>query len=437
MSRYARDTIWLISEKLLRFSLAFFVSIFLAKYLGPSDYGILNFSISVISVLVALSTFGIHNFLAKEIIENHERRGIIIGSSLTLSAFFSVLGFVTINTLSSSFISESVEPIVLIISFSLFFQPLFLLSFYFQAEIKNHFVAVSNIIMLLTTSSLKVVCIYYKQSLEVFAFIIVLESTIAYLFYSFFFLSIESYRILKVEWSEIRRLIILGAPLLLSGISHIIFSHSDKIMLQYLLSSESVGLYTVSYKIVIVWNFIPLVIADVFFPALIKVKLKHKVFAEKYNLVFSLIFVPLLIFTSLVSFFSNEIINILLGEKYLESGPILRFLVWTSFFSALGILQTRYLIAYNRGRTVLFLTLSGALINVVINFIAIPIFGVLGAVYASIISLALSNLVLSGVFKSGNEIFKININAILRILTFRSLKDLYVVFKSKGEIFDA
>ena len=87
-----------------------------------------------------------------------------------------------------------------------------------------------------------------------------------------------------------------------------------------------------------------------------------------------------------ITFLSNNIISIVYGTNYIQASPVLSIYVWAGIFVFLGVASGKFLLAENYTRIAFYRTLFGAVINVVLNIIFIPKYGIKGAAITTLIS---------------------------------------------------
>jgi O-antigen/teichoic acid export membrane protein len=181
-------------------------------------------------------------------------------------------------------------------------------------------------------------------------------------------------------------------PLLLSSLVVAVYMRIDQIIIKNLLGDREVGLYSMVKTLTEVWYFIPMIITQSVFPAIVNAK---KVSEEEYyrrlRKLFSLL-IWLSIFISLIfSIFSQNIVDILFGRRYAEAGNLLKFYIWNTVFVFIGVATSQWFLTENLQKLSFYRTLFGGIINVILNLILIPKIGVLGAVLSALISHAFTD----------------------------------------------
>jgi O-antigen/teichoic acid export membrane protein len=114
-TKVSSNIIWLIFDKIFRISLSFFVGIFVARYLGPENFGILNYAIALVGVFGSFATGGLTDVSIKEILKGGNKN-IILGSIFWLQIILSTLVILPITTMA--FISSNdnaQEPLIILL----------------------------------------------------------------------------------------------------------------------------------------------------------------------------------------------------------------------------------------------------------------------------------------------------------------------------------
>lgn len=158
-------------------------------------------------------------------------------------------------------------------------------------------------------------------------------------------------------------------------------------MIKEMLSNASVGLYSAAVRVFELSYIVPSIICASFFPAIINAK---KVNISSYynrlrNLSFLLLFFSIVL-ALVISIFSGLIVKLLFGPEYLGSIIALKIGVWSVVGIAIGAVVGQYLIAENYVKIYFYITLFGAIINIGLNYLMIPVYGIAGAAIASVFS---------------------------------------------------
>ena len=389
-SKYFINAIWLALEKLLRLFAALFVGVLIARYLGPSNYGNLNFAIGFTSLFGAVAALGLDSVLVREFIGKKYADLEILGTSFVLKVAATLLMWLLIF-IACSLLEYDTKSVTLIaiVSFATIFQSTNVIDFKLQAHVKSKFVAKLLLLQLLVSSLFKVYLVYVEASLESFAWVFTFESII----YSIGLLTINKAvfkdSILRWKWNKSLALELLkeGLPYIFAGIAIAAYLKIDIIMVKTLLDDHSAGVYSAAVRLSEAWYFLPAVIISSFFPAIVKSKLVNNrmFYSQLKQLSAGLIMLALFISVP-ASIFSTQIINTLYGTDYSGSTSILLIHIWSTIFVFLGMISHRWHVIEKEQGMALRRSVIGLLLNVTLNFFLIPIFGAEGAAISTLIS---------------------------------------------------
>ncbi len=387
--KYFKNTTWLFVEKIFRLILVLSVSIWLARYLGPEQFGVLSYAISFVGLFAAFSTLGLDSIVIRELVKNEEKRDSLLGTAFLLKlvgAFIVLFIIFIIVRLTSS--NEFENTLIIIIAGAMIFQSINVIDFYFQSKVLSKYVVYANIITLSISSIIKVALIINEAPLISFAIIVVFDSFILACGYIYFYYHEHlSFRTWKFTKSEAKSLLKDSWPLIMSGLAIAIYMKIDQVMIKEMLDSEAVGQYSAAVKLSEAWYFIPMVIASSLFPAIINSK---KQSADLYNVRLQKLY-DLMVWMAVaiavpMTFMSGWVIELLYGGQYDEAGSVLMIHIWAAIFVFLGVASTKWLIIENLQSYLMINTAIGAVANILLNFLLINRFGIEGAAWASLIS---------------------------------------------------
>ena len=191
-----------------------------------------------------------------------------------------------------------------------------------------------------------------------------------------------------------------------------IYMRIDQVMLKVIVNNEAVGNYAAAAKIAESWYFIPVMISQSLFPAVLNAKkISETKFKERVLHLFSFISLLSLIISIPVSVFSSDIILFLYGEKYKIAGSVLQIYVWAGIFVGINNASWRWHLANNNQSIAFFRLGLGALLNIVLNYIFIPVYGVQGAAIVTIISYCFAVIVGNLFFMQTRELFFLQVKS--------------------------
>lgn len=383
---------WAIFGKVFNMLGTLVIGIFIARYLGAREYGVLKYVISIVSLFTVLATFGTDNIILRELSKPLQDKSAILGSAFIFRVLMSVITFLLLMFFVRFYEKDStIIKYILLYATSLFSVPLAVSALYFKSVLKNEFIVKSEIIRTLFSVSLKVLFIVYDIPLFWFVFISAIDIIFPFVFCLFFMRNMQN----PLKWTVNVKLIkFLGRaslPLLLAGVSATISSQVDQVMLRKFIGTESVGFYGVAISFLSLIIFLPQIVGTTVFPILVGIKEKsEKQFEEKIQLFSDFVFWGSFVLALIVSLLAQWFVPLLYGPEYAPSIPILQILAWKCVIVSFGITTTYWAIAYGFQKSIMIRDIIGALVNIGLNFLLIPKFGTVGAAWTTIISYSIS-----------------------------------------------
>ncbi|MGY5580767.1 flippase [Vibrio cincinnatiensis] len=387
LKKYGKNTLWLLGEKVLRMTLGLLVGVWVARYLGPEKFGLLSYAISYVALFSAFASLGLDNIVVKELVKDRSQENIVLGTAFIIKLFGSLLMIVLVSISLIIFQSDN-NIIILVISSATIIQSFNVIDFYFQSNVKGKYIAISNVISLIFSSFAKVLMIINGADIEFFAYIILFESAILSISYIFFYFKQSS----SIFYWKVKRNIAISLlkdswPLILSGLVVTLYMKVDQIMLNNMIGPESVGYYTAATRLSEIWYFIPVVICNSIFPAILNAK---KISQELYLNRLQKLYDTMVWFALLIAFFvtliNEPLVNILFGSAYASSSSILLVHVWSSVFVFLGVASSKWFITEGLQKQALYRTVAGLIVNIMLNYILIGKYGAIGAAFSTLVS---------------------------------------------------
>lgn len=395
--KYFENTSFLLFEKLSRMFIGLVVGIWLAKYLGPAQFGILNYCISFVGLFTPIAMLGLDAVVVKKIVNEKHNTNKILGTSFVMKLFGAFLALVLIILSATLFTSntEKENLLILIITLSIFFQSFNVIDFFYQSEVKSKYTVYSSIFSLIISTALKILFIYIELDLIYFVFIILLDSIILSIGLLIYYKK-RNFKIFSWRWNVkiSKDLLSESWPLILSGVSFVIYNSVDKIMLKNILSDQAVGIHSAASRLVVVWQFLPGLIVTSFLPSLIKAyNTSSKIFMKRLKYLSSLLLWFSIVLAVIYSLLSEFIMDITFGEKYREASQLIVYLIWSNVLIFFNSVWNRWMLIKNNTKITLSFALTTSILNIILNYFLINIYGVIGSSIALISSLLLSYLI--------------------------------------------
>jgi len=400
--KYFKNTSWLFGEKILRMVIGLFVGIWVARYLGPEQFGLFSYAQSFVGLFAAVATLGLDGIVVRELVKDESRRDELIGTAFWLKVMgaFCVLLILAIAVNFTSNDSYT-NTLVFIIASATIFQSFNVIDFYFQSKVLSRYVVYANVISLLLSSIVKVALILSDAPLMAFAWVILFDSVVLafgfiyfYIYHSIHDISIDSK--FKIQNSKFNKSIALELlrdswPLVVLSMAAMVYAKIDQVMILEMIDAKSNGLYSASNRIYDVLVAFSPILAYSFQTALIN---SHQQSIEQFEkrliMLYSFAIWTILPISIVISVNSHEIIDIVFGESYLGAGEALQIYIFCAVFAFIGGVSSRWFIIYNYQKYMTFYLILSAILNIVLNLYMIPKYGIYGASIASLISFSVS-----------------------------------------------
>jgi len=420
---YLENTLWVISEKLFQMGLSVLVIILLARYLGPEQFGILSYGLSVISIFAMAGHVGLSGLVVRELVKNPDRQEEVLGTSIVLKGIGYFIGFLLL--LVFAFISEPEYSIgfwvLIILSFSILFRPIDVIDFWFQSRLEAKFTAISKMIALLVSSLLTIALVFSEVELVLFTLPIVIQSILTAI------LLLVFYKYKSVigggKWcfssTKAKELIKQGVLVFLGSIFAVVYLKVDQVMLKWMVGVEEVGIYSVASTLSEAWYFLPVAIVSSLFPKLINLRESNPLmYKARLQQIFDLLFLIAMVIATIVSFVADPLIEYLFGKAFHDSGEVLVIHIWAAVFIFMRAAFSKWILIENVLIFSLITQGLGAMSNIILNWFFIPTYGAVGAAYATLISYAVSSYLALIFYSRTREVFVMMSLAILSPLRY-------------------
>lgn len=386
--KYSKNAAWFVFGRGISLVVSFFVTVYVARYLGPTNYGTLSYAVGFIALFSFLANLGIDQIIYRELVKYPERESRLLGSALFIKLIAGLLTYAIVAVCTFSIDKDwFVSSLILIVGLSFFFQPFQIINFYFQSKVEARKITITQLWVMLILSGLKVLFVILHLGIYYFSAIFLLEAIFYAIFYILIYQKVSN--IFKWKFDKETILVILGDswPYMIATAFAVVYTRIDQIMIKHIIDTTSVGIYDAGVRIAEVWYFVPGAIITSLFPAIINSKIANDGSYEKRLLrFFAVILLISLLFALPIHFLSDKIISLLFGIKYLGAGGILSIYVWGGIGYSLSVALTQYLSAENHRTAIFISSFFGMIINVALNIVWIPQYGIYGAAWATLIA---------------------------------------------------
>ncbi|MCX7086158.1 MAG: flippase [Methylococcales bacterium] len=400
--RYFANTSWVFAEQILRMVAGLLLGFWIARYLGPEQFGVFSYAIAFAALFSSIAKLGLDGILVRDLVKEPELRDVYLGTAfwLKLIGALLMLGIVAIvKQLTST--DALTDLYILIIASGAIFQSFEVVDFYFQSKVLSKFVSISKMTQLLISSFLKLYFIFTGAELIYFVIVTLLDQVtlalslfIAYRFqklggfYSHFDTKTAK-QLLKDSW-----------PLIFSGLVIIIYMRIDQIMIKEMLGEREVGLFSAAVRLSEAWYFIPVIISSSLFPSIVNAKkISEELYLGRLQRLYSVMIWLAITVALPLTFTSNFLVILLYGEAYKEAGQVLAIHIWAGVFVFIGVASSKWFLSEGLQRHLTINAVAGAIMNIVLNLCLIPKYGICGSAIATVISQAVASYLMNIIFR--------------------------------------
>lgn len=393
-----KNTSWLVGEKVLSMVLVLLVNVFVARHLGPESFGLLNYLLAVVALLIPLSSLGLNAIVTRELVTLKHSYLSIMTTAAVIRFFGGVLAsFVLIICLYFDVLTrlEGKSWAIILLSLTNLLVAFHVIDFWFQAKVQSKYIVKVRFISVVLISTIKITLVYFKAPLEAFIWAAALESFLLSVgFIVIYKIKKGSFELSSFDYSYGMGLLKQSKWLILSGIASIIYLKIDQVMLTEMVSTTENGIYSVASRISEVWYFFPTALAASFFPSLLKFRESdNKKYQQQLQRLCDVLFISALLLALALNFLSDWLIVFLFGAEYSAAGSILALHIWAGVFVFMRALLSKWLLAENLLVFSLVTHGIGAIINIGLNLWLIPMYHGIGAAIATVISYAFASYV--------------------------------------------
>ena len=387
---------WLFFDKFLRMGVGLFVGVWIARYLGPEQFGLLNFALAFAGLFGAVATLGLRGVVVRDIVRDPDSSRLTLGTAALLQLIGGLISFLLILGVIAYLRPDDpfARSIVAILGAMMLFKVGEVAEYWFESEVQSKYTVWVKNSVFLVFAGVKVVLILQQAPLTAFVWAMLAEAAIA----AVILLIAMGWRgpsltRLQASFQRGKSLLEDSWPLILSAAAITVYMKIDQIMLGQMIDDEAVGVYSAAVKISEVWYFIPMAIVASVFPAILEAKKRsEKEYYARLQKLYDLMVLISLAIAVPMTFLSTSLVGFLFGDSYVNAGPVLAIHIWASTFVFLSVASGKWFLAENRQVLALLRNVCGAISNIVLNLILIPAYGPLGAAIATLLSYAIAAL---------------------------------------------
>ncbi len=400
MNKVAKNAAWIIACKIIQSVLSFVIGMLTARYLGPSNYGLINYAVSLTAFVVPLMNLGFGNVLVKEFIDHPEKEGETLGTAVLtslISSFCCIAGVTGFSAIANPG-DKTTTVVCFLYSLNLIFQALELSICWFQAKLLSKFTSVVGLIAYVLTAAYRIYLLVSQSDIYWFALTNVIDYAIIGITTLIIYKRLGGDK-LSFSFNALKRIFGESRHYIVSSMMIAVFAQTDRIMIKHMMDETALGYYGAAVSCASMTAFVFSAIIDSFRPSVLECDPGSEDFEKRLATLFSVIIYFSLAQSVLMTIFADVIVGIIYGAAYGPAASALRIVVWYTTFSYLGAVRGVWMLATRNQKHLWKINLSGALANVAMNAALIPAMGIHGAALASLITQFFTNVITGFILK--------------------------------------
>ena len=392
---------WIIFCRIIQAMLSLFVGMWTARYLGPSNYGLINYASSLAAFVAPIAYLGINEVLVLDIVNNPDDEGKTVGTAISISLMMAVLCMIAIMIFVQLTSQNEVETKVVcaFYNIALIFRTFQIAQYWFQAKLLSKYTSVASILVYIAVSAFKIYLVVTGKSILWFVACCLLDEALIMATTLLLYHRLGGER-LSFSKTVAFRLISKSKNFIVPNLMITIFAQTDRIMLKLMIDNAAAGIYSAAMTCANMSSFVFVAIIDSFRPSIFSWRKSNiEIYETRIKQLNSIVIY--LSICQCVGFMvlAKPVIYILYGSEYMEAAAVLQVLIWYTLFSYLGAVRNIWVLAEEREKYLWVINVAGVLLNVTANYMLIPIYGPIGAAVASLLTQFVTNVVICTISK--------------------------------------
>lgn len=397
IQRYLHNASWLIFEKFFSLFIALIVNIYVARYLKPEGFGLLNYSLSFVAIFSAFTSLGLDQILLRELSKSPSLRERILGTGFILK-LCGTISLVALMLVILPFMGNDsrTNALIIVIAAAELFRVFEIINLHFQSQVLSKHVVQVQLVVNLAGNLMKIALVLFGAPLIWFAWMVFINAMGNAVGYIYKYRS-KTGSIFRWIWERKLSLKFLGEswPVAIQSLALFTQLRIDQVMLGKLVSISEVAQYSVAVRFIDIFSLLPGVVINTFIPAITRGKeLGADIYRNRLTNLYRLMFIMFLAIGIPTFLFAEDVVVMLYGVEYQAAGFLLSMLVIRLLFVNLGLAKLLFMVNEGLFKFGMITTILGAILSIALNYVLIPRYGAVGAIMANIVSFTVSEYVI-------------------------------------------
>jgi PST family polysaccharide transporter len=392
---------WIFLDKILRALLGLLVGAWVARYLGPSQFGELAYCIAFIGIFQSVTNLGLDGIVVREIANDSSRASITLGTTFQLRLLIGFAAWIfalLIYGLTNSFTDQGIW-IIALVGAGMIFQAADTVDLWFQGNSQSKRTVLAKVSAYLISNVIRVALILLEAPIIAFAVVIALEAVLTAFALHFSYKRFPCNGVWQKHYPEAKKLLQESWPYLISGLSIILYMRIDQIMIKSILGEHELGIFAAIIPISNLWNMIPVAICASIAPMFARKRAEGiaSFNAAMVNM-FRFFWALCLVVIAVTWILSSFVVELMYGQAYIEAIPVLNIYVLTCIPVFMGVGQGLWLLNERKSYLSPIQTVTGAAVSIMTNLVCIPLWGIEGAAIAAVVAQLSSCFLINSIF---------------------------------------
>jgi O-antigen/teichoic acid export membrane protein len=396
---------WATAQQFVTLGATALSGVILARVLSVAEFGVFSYATSLAAMGMVIVTAGLSGLAIKVLVSGEGKQARTVTALLITREFFAIIAYLGLLALSLTAGDQAVVAATAIALIVLVARAFDATEYWFQARVQSGKTAPVRIAVVLVMLAIRVLAAVLGADLQIFLLLYVAEAVVtSAALLARYLCDRESPGLGKYELATSKSLLSSSWLLMLSGIAGQINTRGGIIIVQVLLGSASVGVYSAAARLSELFYFLPVVFMTATFPRLLQIRRKNgkdsAAYRRELQRSYDQAFWAGVAIATVVFLVGPFVITVLYGDRYAGAGEILQIHVLSLPLVFMAAVFSKWIIAENLLVASLTRHAFGAVLNLALNFLLIPMMGITGAAYAALVSYCVASYLSCFVSKS-------------------------------------
>ena len=395
-NRFLQNTSWIIGANLVQMVLSFIIGMISARYLGPANFGVINYAAAIVAFFTSIASLGMEGVLVNEFTRKEYKNSDILGTSLVMGLVSSIISSILVVLLVGML--KQWDRLMIAVTFlqslTLVFKAFNVFDYWFQSKLLSKYPSVIKCLSYIVMSVYKIFLLITNKSVVWFAFSLGVDTLFIALGLLLCYFVIEKGKI-GFNGKLVSHILVQSSPFIISGLASVIYTQIDKVMIeQFLNDSTQTGLYSAALTVCTTWLFLPQAFITSARPVILEMKDRNDSrYIVRLKQLYGFIIWGCIAGASAITICAPIIIKILYGDAYVVASGTLRIVIWYTVFAMIGTARGIWILCEKKNKYVWRYLIIGSIVNVILNACLIPYMGIIGAALATVIAQFISAII--------------------------------------------